>query len=129
MANPFTEHYADRWAMAQTYLVTAAAKALVLWEGNVERKLGQAGLQEEAEVASEMRKDELLRDFRHRLTSGNGISCVKRARNGYLRRICLRLKLKANADQLVWRSRVFHRLRRFHLSQIDATVHFWVPSP
>jgi len=128
MVCPFTEHYADRWAMAQTYLVTAAAKALVLWDGNIGRELGQAGLKEEAEVASEMRKDELLRDFRNRLTSRVGISCVKRARNGYLRRISLRLKLKTNTDVLVWRSRVFHRGRRFCLSQIAAMVHFWVPA-
>ena len=126
-ADPFAAHYADRWCMARTYLTTAASKALVLWDAGVGQSLGQAGLEEEAEVASEMRRDALLRDFHHRLTSAEGISCVKRARNGTLRRISLRLKLCASVDVIVWRSLILRRQRRFPLLTVAAKIHFWVP--
>ena len=122
--NPFDAHYGDRQCMAHAYLLTAAAKALVLTDDGVvvERKTYLSGLVQEAHAAAIMHRDDQIRRFMFRLSGPGGVSCIKRARNGTQRRIDLRLKMKTTHDELVWKTaflgRFFGRNRRFLLKNL-----------
>jgi hypothetical protein len=121
---------------ALSYLLTMGSKALVLMDNHnndnesssvvssaEEYKLKiRRGLQDESLIKAAMMKDEVVRNFRRRLLEQDGIQVVKRSRNGRIRKIDVRLKIKKTSyDCLVWRSLIWGK-KKFYLKELKSIV-------
>ena len=128
---PFVPYDGDVRAQASTFLVTTAAKALVLWDANVAQSIVLQGIDEEAEASVLMHKDQIVKRFRGLLTGPTGVRCTKKCRNGTMRRITLGMKLKHTSDQLTWRGSYIGTLQRFPLNTargVTASLHVHIPA-
>lgn len=120
-SSAFREHYQDPRAIAFAFLVTAGAKALVLCsEELIDKQVLVSGMEYEAKAKLNATLDEEIRKIQRDLLNGVGIDIRKRARNGRLRHLKLRLKVKNDIEYFVWKSRWGHFQRRFPLCSLKA---------
>ena len=119
---------------ALSYLLTIGSKALVLMDhSNNDNESIQStseeykskikrGLEDESLIKASMIKDEIVRNFRRSLLEQEGLQVVKRSRNGRIRNINIRLKIKKTSyDYLVWSSMIWGK-KKFYLKELKSIL-------
>ena len=96
----FGQHYQDKRSLAYSFLSTMGSKALVLTK--LTQSVSVAGLDYEASCAHELIRNR----FRIKLCGPVGLLVFKRARNGGLRALQIRLKTCSKVgDHIEWQSK------------------------
>lgn len=102
------QHYRDRRSLAASYLTTMGSKALALT--NLTNCVSLTGLDYEAACAHEVIRNR----FRLKLCGPVGLLVYKRARNGGLRALQIRLKTcSKQGDYIEWQSKKLFGRRKF----------------
>ena len=112
----FSQHYEDRRSLAFSFLSTMGSKALVLTK--LTNSVSVAGLDYEASCAHEVIRNR----FRIKLCGPVGLLVFKRARNGGLRALQIRLKTCSKVgDHIEWQSKkLFGRRKHFCLNGLKS---------
>ena len=102
------QHYRDKRSLAASFLSTMGSKALALTK--LTQSVSLNGLDYEAACAHEVIRDQ----FRIKLCSPVGLLVFKRARNGGLRALQIRLKTCSKVgDHIEWQSKKLFGRRKF----------------
>ena len=102
------QHYRDRRSLAASYLTTMGSKALALTK--LTDSVSLSGLDYEAACAHEVIRNR----FRLKLCGPVGLLVYKRARNGGLRALQIRLKTcSKQGDYIEWQSKKLFGRRKF----------------
>lgn len=104
-------HYGSPRSRALSYLLTVGAKALVL-ASTKDQALVYRGLDEELAVRAAMILEEQARQLRRHLAGKEGVLVYKRARNGEIRKIAIKIRCLNGVDCIQWRSKSFPYLKK-----------------
>lgn len=110
-------HYDDKKSVAHAYLLTVAAKALMIDDLNESERVDTInGLANEADLKIKILKDEAMRLFSLRLHSFEGVQVIKRDRKGRRRPIRIRMDyFRDESSFLVWKPKSGWGFRTFSL--------------
>ena len=100
-------HFVSARSQALSYLLTVGAKAIVLASTTQDRMVIFRGLDQELAVKESMMREEEVRKLRRRLSDKQGVPVSKRARNGVVRKLDLRVRHYNGASCLQWRAHSF----------------------
>jgi len=117
-------HFQSARSQALSYLLTVGAKAIVLASTTTDRTVIFRGLDQELAVKEGMMREEEVRKLRRRLADKQGVPISKRARNGVVRKLNVRIRHYNGVSCLQWRASSFpYRKKYFPLDTvIDVTI-------
>lgn len=116
-------HYASARSRALSYLMTVGAKALVL-ATTKDQALVYRGLDEELAARRDMILEEQARHLRRKLSGKPGVEVYKRARNGEIRKIDIKIRNLNGADCIQWRSKSFPYRKRSFVLDSSMEAHY-----